>query len=245
MDNIILSGKLEAIRLLEDLQKQGKGKKSNTYSTFLNPYSYYLFKDSINSNIKKFDYIFSDGKLLCILYNLFHSKKIKRYSFDLSSLGKNIFEIAHEKKMNLCIIGGTQEDIEKSTANLKIKYTGINIIFSHSGYFNSKEEIGATIDKIAEADPQITLIGTGTPSQDNITLALKARNTGGFTFTCGGFLTQTARKVDYYHPIIKKTGLYWLQRAFDDKHVRRRLLKDYPSFIIKYIVKNLFNSVKV
>ena len=54
--------------------------------------------------------------------------------------------------------------------------------------------------------------------------------------TCGGFITQTAIKGDYYHPLIKKLGLRWLQRAYLHKHVRDRLFRVYPKFIFSYLL---------
>lgn len=83
----------------------------------------------------------------------------------------------------------------------------------------------------------------GSPYQENFSISLK--NSFGnsrlkLIITCGGFLTQTSIKTDYYHPIIKKTGLRWLQRMVMHKHVRDKVFSKYPSFILKYFVERIF-----
>ena len=76
----------------------------------------------------------------------------------------------------------------------------------------------------------------GTPYQERFSVSLKKLLTSPATIiTCGGFLTQTSIKADYYHPLIKKLGLRWLQRMVMHKHVRDRVLKKYPKFIFYYL----------
>jgi N-acetylglucosaminyldiphosphoundecaprenol N-acetyl-beta-D-mannosaminyltransferase len=79
----------------------------------------------------------------------------------------------------------------------------------------------------------------GTPYQEDFALLAKKFLKSSFIITCGGFLTQTSIRPDYYSPLVKRLGLRWLQRAIYHKHVRRRLIVDYPKFMIRYIVGKL------
>lgn len=53
----------------------------------------------------------------------------------------------------------------------------------------------------------ILIIGMGSPYQEKFAVKIKKENINiPLTFTCGGFLTQTSIKADYYHPLVKKFG---------------------------------------
>ena len=80
----------------------------------------------------------------------------------------------------------------------------------------------------------------GTPIQDQFIIEAKDSCPNvKLMFTCGGFLTQTSIKSDYYHPLIKKFSLRWLQRMVMHKHVRQRVIKDYPKFLISYLYEHI------
>ncbi len=74
----------------------------------------------------------------------------------------------------------------------------------------------------------------GAPLQEIAAAKIHEKNNHKLVITCGGFITQTSIKDDYYHPMSKKLGLRWLQRIVMHKHVRDKVLKKYPSFVIRY-----------
>jgi N-acetylglucosaminyldiphosphoundecaprenol N-acetyl-beta-D-mannosaminyltransferase len=74
----------------------------------------------------------------------------------------------------------------------------------------------------------------GTPAQEEFAVFLKTEGIVANIFTCGGFISQTAIRTYYYHKF-GKGKLRWLQRAIEFKHIRKRLLFDYPINIIRYI----------
>lgn len=79
----------------------------------------------------------------------------------------------------------------------------------------------------------------GTPYQENFAQIIKSLNDKGIVvLTCGGFLTQTSMRADYYYPLIKKLGLRWLQRIVMHQHVRQRVIKDYPKFLLTYLYEH-------
>ncbi len=234
MQLINLSSIEAATDLVECAKNTRKTNFPNTYTTFVNPFSYNKIPNS-----SSFDYIFADGGSLCIAHNIFNKIKVKRISFDLSSIGKEILEVANYRRLKLSIIGGKPNEIMLSVQNLNKLYPNINIIYYRDGYFDSTHEKYTCIKKIKSIKPHITLIGMGTPLQEEFLMMLKEIKCGGMTFTCGGFISQTSEKPDYYHPIIKFTKLFWLQRAWNETHVRKRLLKDYPIFFIRFILSNL------
>jgi N-acetylglucosaminyldiphosphoundecaprenol N-acetyl-beta-D-mannosaminyltransferase len=211
--------------------------------TFVNTYSYYRLIDSA-CPIKMFSGVFVDGGLQVKLHNVFYKNKVNRASFDFSSLAHEFFEYLQKNGLKAAFIGAKTEELDRASDNLRLKYPGLRIVYLHGGYFESPEDKTRSLEALKQAKPDAVVLGMGTPAQEEFALYLISRGLKCLIITCGGFLTQTAKKADYYHPVIKKLRLRWLQRFIEFKHVRRRLLIDYPKNIIRYFFDHLFMLLK-
>jgi len=202
--------------------------------SFVNPFSYSLIANR-SDLVEGVKFWFVDGQALCLLTNVRREKKLLRASFDFSSVASQFFSYAAETEKSVAIVGATANEVEKAQINLQIKYPDLKLQYYRDGYIKREffNEVLAELDK---NKCELLIVGMGTPAQEDFAIyclqnskyILKA-------VTCGGFITQTAIKGDYYHPMIKKLGLRWLQRAYLHKHVRDRLLKVYPKFIFSYL----------
>jgi len=208
--------------------------------SFVNPFSYRVLLNSPNI-IDGIDSFYSDGSLLQRLHNIFYPKsKVNRISFDYSSIAGEVFEFVQNNELNIAFVGGTSTEISKAEVNIKTCYPMLNIVYSRSGYFNGEEEKKDCFNLIDESNAAVLIVGMGTPIQEQFLMEAKLNCPNvKLMFTCGGFLTQTAIKSDYYHPLIKKLGLRWLQRVVMHKHVRQRIIKDYPKFLVTYLYEHL------
>ncbi|EKF9699381.1 WecB/TagA/CpsF family glycosyltransferase [Vibrio cholerae] len=200
--------------------------------TFINPFSYRYFEDNPDK-IDDFTNFFIDGSSLVFLHNLFHLNKVDRVSFDYSSIAGDVFKFCTDNDLNVAIIGGSEIEIKNACNNIVSEYPKLKINYRRNGFFNNKIEVEDIVFNVLKSD--FIILGLGTPKQEDFSSYLHSIYPGKIIFTCGGFITQTAIKNDYYFPIVKKLGLRWLQRAIMHKHVRRRLLYDYPIFFYKYI----------
>lgn len=207
--------------------------------SFVNPFSYGVL---INEShiIDSIDYWFSDGQLLCFLTNFRRIKKIDRVSFDFSSIAGDVFEYASKNRLPLALIGATEMEISKAVKYIKSRYPELNICYHRNGYF-SIDDLCEIEKNLYDSGAKVVVAGLGTPLQEKFIISLDNMSSEKrFYFTCGGFLSQTGMFGDYYHPIVKKLKLRWLQRALIHKHVRDRLLRDYPKFILSYILDKSF-----
>lgn len=210
-------------------------KENPLYVSFLNPFSYYIVSenDEIKNNI---DVFFSDGALLCKLHSLFHGK-ITRASFDYSSIAAPFFQHCISNNYTVMLIGATEEEMNVCVNNIKEKFGDLNIVSHQNGYISNLDK---TIEQIELLNPDVIIAGMGTPIQEEFIVKIKKSNAApAIAITCGGFFTQTSIRSDYYYGWVKKLGLRWLQRAIMHKHVRRRLVCEYPVFIMKYLAHNL------
>ena len=203
-------------------------------ATFVNPFSYPILQNEPEL-CQAFDMIFSDGSLHTKLHNLFCKNKIDRVSFDLSSIAKDTLLRAQEQQLKVALIGGKPEHADALPTKLLSLFPNLVISYCRDGYFHSEAEKQCCFTELENSTPDIIIVGMGTPLQEKFLLQCVERVESAREFyTCGGFLEQTATKGDYYHPLVKKLGLRWLQRAIMHKHVRERLIRDYPRFIFKY-----------
>lgn len=208
-------------------------------ATFVNPFSYPILLDKPDLS-SRFNLIFSDGALHTKLHNIFCKNKIDRVSFDLSSIAQDTLIRAQKNQLKVAFIGGKPEHANALPGKLLELFPGLNIALCRDGYFNGEQEKAECIKELHTLEPDIVIIGMGTPLQEEFLLkAVESVSSAREFYTCGGFLEQTATKGDYYHPLVKKLGLRWLQRACMHSHVRNRLLKDYPKFLIQYIKKHI------
>lgn len=230
----------EKIKTKQNLLKLLSKSQNNTQLiTFLNPFSYKVFLEN-EDLINNFDSFYADGILLVKLHNIFNQNKIDRVSFDFSSIAKDVLGFANNNKLNIALIGATQDELDGAVKNLKNMYSNINFCYTRNGYFNNEDEYIKCFTDLRNIKIDILIIGMGSPYQEKFAVRVKKENLQiPLVFTCGGFLTQTSIKADYYYPLVKRFGLRWLQRALMHKHVRDRLIKDYPVFIIKYIWNHL------
>ncbi|MDV6253345.1 WecB/TagA/CpsF family glycosyltransferase [Vibrio sp. EA2] len=211
--------------------------------SFVNPFSYK--HASITNCAKDIDFWFSDGALLCHLTNIFRRKdKINRVSFDFSSIAHDVFRYANQESKRVAIIGGTDDEINKAINYISTLYPSVNFVYKRNGYF-SESEMLKIAKEISFVNPDYVVAGLGTPLQEEFIVSVKMLlEKKCILFTCGGFITQTASKGDFYHPLVKKFGVRWLQRAIEQKHVRKRILKDYPIFIVSYMTSSLVHFIR-
>lgn len=224
------------IKRTPEINRLLENKRVTGVVTFVNPYSYYKIKEY--NKISQLDYIYIDGILLLKLFNFVNGTKIKRHSFDYSSIAKTVFNYSIQNKMKIGLIGSKDYEIEQAVKNIRKKHPGIDISYFHSGYFSSLEEKSSVIDSVIKKSDNI-ICGLGTPAQEELALDIKIKSNEHLIFTCGGFFTQTASRADFYYPWIKRYNLMWLQRIVLYKHVRKRFFIDYPKFIVRFISENL------
>jgi UDP-Gal:alpha-D-GlcNAc-diphosphoundecaprenol beta-1,4-galactosyltransferase len=214
--------------------------EKQTLVSFVNPFSY---NELIKSPeiIDGIDYFYSDGSLLQRLHNIFHPKsKVARLSFDYSSIAGDVFEYSQNNSIKIALVGGTSSEILKAKENIERSFPTLEITYVRSGYFDDQQDKNETFRLIEQSGADILIVGMGTPIQDQFIIEAKVSCPNvKLMFTCGGFLTQTSIKSDYYHPLIKKLGLRWLQRMVMHKHVRQRVIKDYPKFLISYLYEHI------
>lgn len=211
--------------------------KSSGLTTYVNPYSYFLLRK--NRIVSHFDCVHVDGILLVILLNFFLGSKVKRKSFDMTSMAADVFNDAVLNRKTVCLIGSKKDEIEKAKENIKKHFKGISIVCFRDGYFLDHER-EIYIDELLKIRPSIVVVGMGTPLQEKFLIELQHKGWNGAGYTCGGFIHQTAKDINYYPRILNSLNLRWLYRIYKDPKLIYRYFIIYPIavlFVIKDVVK--------
>lgn len=205
--------------------------------TFLNPVSYldarknkYLFE--------KFDGIFADGSILVRTIKIFYSKKLTRRSFDMTSVAPELFDYSVKNSKSIYFVGAKDAEIKSAINILSLNYPELNIIGYRNGYFNSQEKKEEEYDRIISVNPDFLIVGMGIVHQEQFLVEIKNKGFKGVGFTCGGFISQTAKgenKIDYYPQWVDKYNVRFLYRMYKEKHTRKRYLKAAFIFPVLFI----------
>ena len=210
--------------------------------TYVNPFSYLKLRGKIDIN--DFDYITSDGVVIKKLSNWFLKRPIQRLSPDFSSYFNAIFEQASKTGASVYFIGTMPGVIDKSIQNINDKFPSLSIVGYRDGYFNDDNEINSHIKEIININPDLIIVGMGTPLQETYLIQLKSQGWNGRGFTCGGFLHQTAHKLDYYPDWVNRFNLRWLYRIFNEPKLIKRYTIDYFWFLIVFFYDLISDFLK-
>ncbi|ANQ50226.1 WecB/TagA/CpsF family glycosyltransferase [Flammeovirga sp. MY04] len=200
--------------------------------TFLNPASYVEARKHLDI-YTKIDKIYIDGIGLLFFLKLFNKYKEGRKSFDMTSLGKDIFSQSVIQNRKIYIIGSTQESIEKFVSNIKKEFEGVNIIGFRNGYIKGEEQ--NVINEIINKEPDITIVGMGVPIQEHFLVELKKCGYKNIIYTCGGFIHQTTENIHFYPEWIDKLNLRMFYRIYAEPEFRKKL-PNYLKFILYFFI---------
>lgn len=200
--------------------------------SFVNPFSYYMMLEGEYVS-RGVDGFFVDGGLLVSLLKLRDGLRVERVSFDYSSIAEDFFIFCEQNKLRVSFVGATPNEMEAFLLHICKKYPKMLLGFCCSGYFSSDCHRAEVVEEVSKSD--VVVVGMGAPLQENFSLDVKEFGCAKLVITCGGFFSQTSMRDDYYYSFVKKLGVRWLQRLILHKHVRHKVFREYPKFIIKYL----------
>jgi len=212
--------------------------------TFLNPVSY-LNAVKNKPLFESFDGIFADGSLLVKGIRIVYGQKVRRRSFDMTSLAPELFKHATERKKSIAIIASKAEEVKKAVDIIRNQYPTIDIPYWRDGYFSSEEEMKSEASHIHDIQPDYLIVGMGIVLQEKMLTYIKESGYKGIAFTCGGFMHQLSGGERYYPAWIDRHNLRFVYRMYKEPHTRSRYAKAaiiFPIVIIGERLKCLFKK---
>lgn len=197
--------------------------------------------ESLRDNSIEF---FCDGGLLCLYFSLISRRKIKRVSFDFTSIAHEVFRVAEDNSYTIYIVGATKSQVYEFQKKILKIYPELIITGFDSGFFESDEII---INNIFENSPDIVIAGLGAGKQEVFVNNLVKRGYEGTAFTCGGFIRQFSEtKYPIYYPkFINFFKLRAFYRMYNEPHTIKRYFYSYPKNLIMISFKIIIKKIKI
>lgn len=184
-----------------------------------------------------FDVVAPDGIAMVMAIRWLHKCTACRISFDATSLAPHVFQMAIEHDISIVLCGGHYGVAEHARRQLMANYPRLRVIGAFNGY--GDREI--VCQQIIRLNPGIVICGMGNIVQESFLVSLTENGWRGMGFTCGGFLDQMHRGLQYYPKIVDRLNLRWAYRlAKEPRRLWRRYLLDYPVFAF-----GLFKSLTI
>jgi exopolysaccharide biosynthesis WecB/TagA/CpsF family protein len=208
--------------------------------TFLNPYSYWILRSRRDDILDRFDVIGVDGMLLCAFLRWTGIAHVPRLSFDMTSIARDVFEMAQNSNRRVFLIGANAGEIEVAIRKIKLRYSKLHCAGFHHGYF-SEDERSSIFDQIISAGADIVVCGMGAPKQEEFLRSLTESGWAGQGYSCGGFIRQIATgDLEYYPKWIDKLNLRWAYRIWDEPKLLKRYFIQYPIAISVFVHDALY-----
>lgn len=145
---------------------------------------------------------------------------------------KRLVEEAAKSGIPTALVGAKQEVLEKATEELSKNNSGLNIVYTHNGYFDNNTEI---INELKEKSPKLLLVAMGAPKQEEFIYEAKSVLPSTLMIGIGGSFDVWAGNVKRAPKIWQKLGLEWLYRTIKQPERFKRIFPTLPKFICSII----------
>jgi N-acetylglucosaminyldiphosphoundecaprenol N-acetyl-beta-D-mannosaminyltransferase len=180
-----------------------------------------------------------------VILGLVLGSRIQRYSFDFTSLANPVFEYCSESGAGVYFLGSSQSDLSEFLDVIKVRHPTLNIVGAANGYFDDEASDSRASD-IIQSGAEVVILGMGAPKQDDFSISLRNAGFKGTSFTCGGFMHQTASSHgDYYPKIINRLNLRFIYRMLKEPNTIKRYCVDYPICLVYLIFGRLTGRLRM
>ena len=191
--------------------------------------------------VNKANFVFTDGKPLCIALKLKHNiiqPRIAGMDFMPDILQKANYQFDNQadnqnNKLNVFLYGSTEEILGKISEKIKEKYPQINVCGSISPSFGEilEEEKQNYINQINKANTHLVFVALGCPKQE-IWMSENSSQINAVLLGVGGAFPVFAQMQKRAPKILQKLALEWVFRLFQEP---KRLFRRYFYTNLKFL----------
>lgn len=149
---------------------------------------------------------------------------------------RELVKLASENNYRIAFLGAKEEVVQAAKENFLNQYPNLNFVYVRNGYFSNDDEI---INELKQVNPQILLVGLGSPKQEELIAKLKNELLGCVMVGVGGSFDVFSGIVKESPKIFQKLGLEWLYRTILQPERIKRIFPVLPIFLIKCIIASI------
>ena len=135
--------------------------------------------------------------------------------------------------LSLYFLGAEPGVVDEAAANMRAQYPGVRIVGTHHGYFR-KEGPAAVLADIKATQPDIVLVGMGSPYQEQFIDEELTRLGVPVAIGVGGSFDVLSGRVERAPELFIRLRLEWLYRIASDRKRWKRALA-LPRFVLKVL----------
>jgi len=136
---------------------------------------------------------------------------------------------------SLYFLGARPGVAQAAARRLKERYSGLEIVGVHHGYFNHSEN-EAVVEEINAATPDILLVGLGMPLQEYWLMENWHRLDAGVALTGGAVFDYVSGRLRRGPHLLTSSGFEWLARLLiEPRRLWRRYLIGNPFFLLRVL----------
>ncbi len=221
----------DAVRLM------GQARKSNIFFLNLNCLSKAVKDKEYAAILADTTLVLPDGIGLKVATWLFGGRMVENCNG--TDFSPALMKIAAKQGCPIFFLGGKEGVALKAAENVRNFIPGIQIVATHSGYFEDDEEI---IKKINESGAQILFVAFGAPKQEKWIAHNRQKLNPKLCLGVGALLDYMSGQKLRAPKIFQALHLEWLWRIFiDPKRMFRRYIIDGLGFMF-YLIFMAFKS---
>ena len=133
------------------------------------------------------------------------------------------------------LIGAKEEVIKKTVELLESEIDGLNITYSHNGFFTKNKEL-EIIENLSHRNPDLVLVALGAPKQELFISKCREKLPNTIFIGVGGSFDVWAGVVNRAPEFYRNIGCEWLYRTIKQPQRLKRIYKTLPIFLFKAII---------
>ena len=198
-----------------------------------------LQSEELSESINNSDVVFPDGTGIWIASKFLHSHRWKRFNF--TDHGFKFLEDCSGNNWSLFFLGSKNDTINKMQITINEKLPKLIAKGFHNGYENTDSE--DLIETINKQNPDILLIGMGTPKQEIWINNFRHKLNASVIFSVGDLFNLFAGTKTRGPKFVRTLGLEWMFRIFSNPEIYfKRYILGIPKFAWNILNRNFYFS---
>lgn len=141
------------------------------------------------------------------------------------------------------LLGGKPDVVKKLTEDLPVKHPGLDIVYSHDGFFTA-EDAESIVDEIAQLDPDLILVALGVPKQEYFIDQWSHAFPRAVMIGVGGSFDVWAGQIKRAPKFMRDLHLEWLYRVVIEPWRIKRIGASLPNFGLQVLQDRMLGGSK-
>jgi N-acetylglucosaminyldiphosphoundecaprenol N-acetyl-beta-D-mannosaminyltransferase len=200
-------------------------------------YQYSEFREAL----RQADLLYADGASLVLASRLLEGHLPEKLT--TTDVWPRLCDLSVPRGYRFFLLGGEPGLAERAGGRARLDYPGLNIVGTHHGFFDVRDE--HLVEAINSAKPDILWVGMGDPRQVLWTAAWRQHLEVSLVLTCGGMFKIIAGELDRVPHKWRQRGFEWVYRLWQEPATWRRYLQGLPLFGARVLAQSVLGRIRL